>query len=321
MTVNINETEQSRHNKATRAKRPAYTSIAFSISAGLHVILALIMIFGLPKLYTPTPEQQPIPIELEFIDAPIDVDTKSDKVPDNKTRKKLENDKRIDKPKKKYTPPKMTAMAPPKLIKPEPPKPAPKQDTKPTEPEIIKTPDAKKQAIITKKPKTRPKKPKAPKSDKKPDNKPVTEQDEKFSSMLRSLITYDNTDDPDEIKTAPVRQKPKSQIKTWGDEITVSEQDALMHQFEKCWSFQGAGSKRPESLKVEIRLFVNPDRTVRDHEIIDTSLLNSDSYFRSAADAAVRAINNPICRTLRLPENKQDQWDIIVVTFDPSEMF
>ena len=43
--------------------------------------------------------------------------------------------------------------------------------------------------------------------------------------------------------------------------------------------------------------------------------------FRTAAEAAMRAVNNPDCSPLLLPLDKYEQWKEINFTFDFSWMF
>jgi hypothetical protein len=71
---------------------------------------------------------------------------------------------------------------------------------------------------------------------------------------------------------------------------------------------------------LEFRLTVTPDRTVQDAQVVDTMRYNTDTYFRAAADSALRAVRNPRCNPLDLPPQKYEQWKVIVVTFDPRKM-
>jgi hypothetical protein len=73
-------------------------------------------------------------------------------------------------------------------------------------------------------------------------------------------------------------------------------------------------------LIVELIIDVNPDKTVANTDIVDKSRYASDSFFRAAADSAVRAVRNPQCSPLELPEGKYDQWKRIDFTFDPRDM-
>jgi hypothetical protein len=74
-------------------------------------------------------------------------------------------------------------------------------------------------------------------------------------------------------------------------------------------------------MKGQVQIFVNPDRTVKEAIIKNTSKMSIDPYFRTAGEAALRAFNHPNCSTLMLPEDKYDEWNEINFTFDFSWMF
>ena len=82
-----------------------------------------------------------------------------------------------------------------------------------------------------------------------------------------------------------------------------------------------AGAQDSENTVVEVAVVVNPDRTVRSAKIVDQMRYNSDTFYRAAADSAVRALNNPRCTPLNLPPEKYDQWREMTIVFDPKEMF
>ena len=56
-----------------------------------------------------------------------------------------------------------------------------------------------------------------------------------------------------------------------------------------------------------ILIIVNKDRTVNSSSIINKENLN-DPSFRTAAEASLRAVNDPNCSPLNLPIGKYDQW-------------
>ena len=76
-----------------------------------------------------------------------------------------------------------------------------------------------------------------------------------------------------------------------------------------------------QDLAVEVKVVVNQDRTVASAEIVDKSRYNTDSFFRTMADSAVRAVQSPKCSPLRLPEDKYTLWHNMTIVFDPKEMF
>ena len=101
--------------------------------------------------------------------------------------------------------------------------------------------------------------------------------------------------------------------------LSVSEMDAIRQQIARCWLVP-AGAKQGESLAVEIQVRMNPDRTVRDAEVVDYGRMRSDPFFRAAAESALRALRNPSCTPLNLPPEKYETWKSFTITFDPKDM-
>ena len=66
---------------------------------------------------------------------------------------------------------------------------------------------------------------------------------------------------------------------------------------------------------------MNSDGTVRQARIIDQGRLESDPFFRAAAESALRAVLNPRCNPLKLPPEKFKQWQNMTLIFDPQKMF
>ena len=85
----------------------------------------------------------------------------------------------------------------------------------------------------------------------------------------------------------------------------------------------------PENTIFAVRRLIGrnfDDPTVKkDIEAAPFKIVNSeklvDPSFRTAAEAAMRAVNNPDCSPLLLPEGKYDLWKEINFTFDFSWMF
>ena len=75
-----------------------------------------------------------------------------------------------------------------------------------------------------------------------------------------------------------------------------------------------------EDMVVDVRIAVNPDRTLQQATIVDQLRYNTDSVFRAAADAAMRALRNPRCTPLELPPDKYEEWKDTVLTFNPKDM-
>ena len=101
--------------------------------------------------------------------------------------------------------------------------------------------------------------------------------------------------------------------------ITIEEIEKLNQQIYSCLNLN-AGVKDLRNLKPIINIKVNPDRTVKSAELINKDEL-SNPNFKIAAQASLKAINNPKCSPLALPEGKYSQWKEITFTFDFSWMF
>lgn len=168
-----------------------------------------------------------------------------------------------------------------------------------------------------------------------PPEKKKTKQEEKkkevkkeepkkdFSSVLKNL--QDTEEQPQAKPELPDLKLDEQAASdgakaTLGDKMTMSEEDALRRQLEGCWNVP-LGAKDAQELRVEIFMVINQDRTLREAKIVDQSRYNSDSFFRAAADSALRAVRNPSCSPFELPPDKYDVWKTVTVTFDPSQMF
>ena len=104
-----------------------------------------------------------------------------------------------------------------------------------------------------------------------------------------------------------------------GPKMTLDEFEAFEQQMIQCLNLN-AGVSNLENLKPVIYIEVNADRTVKSSRVVNKEKLN-DPSFRTAAEAAMRAVNNPDCSPLLLPHDKYDQWKEINFTFDFSWMF
>ena len=108
-------------------------------------------------------------------------------------------------------------------------------------------------------------------------------------------------------------------VTTSNKKMTISEIDLLRQQLHSCLNLN-VGVANLKEIKPVIFIEVNPDRTVKSAKVVNQERL-SDPSFRTAAEAAMRAVNNPDCSPLLLPEDKYDLWKEINFTFDFSWMF
>jgi hypothetical protein len=150
-----------------------------------------------------------------------------------------------------------------------------------------------------------------------------SEPDKDFSSVLKNLLDAKDTPPAPVVPDAPANKKAAAepgQNAPLGQRMTMSEEDALRNQLERCWNVP-FGAKDAENMIVEIFMVINPDRTLREARVVNLGRYNSDSFFRAAADSALRAVRSPLCSPFHLPPDKYNTWSTVTVTFNPRDMF
>jgi hypothetical protein len=314
-----------------------------TMSVGLHAVVIACAWFGLPHLRSEPPELDDI-VFVKLADLgdvtnvppetrdpareepkPVPVKTKPEPKPKSKS---------------KVVPPPVRSAAIPPPPPPPPPvakpisKPAPAAVVVPKKPAPKPAPRPKpKTAAAAPRPLPRPQsRPVEPRSDTPPPRpKPPPKKKEppaprKFSSLLKNL----KQEAPKPV--APVEKK-KSLVERAREAarnqstrdfdpnaaVTVSEIQAVRQQLAQCWNV-AAGARRADALSVEIEMVMNSDATVREARVVDASRMNSDPYFRAAAESALRALGHPDCIPLKLPLDKYDVWKNFTFNFDPSKM-
>lgn len=291
--------------------------IAISLSFLLHLSVALILTYGLPHFSEPPTIDAARIVAVEFVEIAEktesnkkesrvknkDEQTKSKTVrPDNKPKPK-------DRPDKPKSAPTVNAKSQPLTVRDN------KSNVPPPPSEEVSVPEEKpepKRSLAPSKPSKPNKRPKRPDP-----KKEAAKQQQAFDSVLKNLqISEESSSAEDEGEN---QQTAAPQTPTLGQRITISELDALRSQLAGCWNVL-AGANFDKALVVYIKLYMNPDRTIRRYEIKDKLRYSTDSFFKAAADSAVRAVNNPSCSPLNLPPGKYDQWKEITIKFDPREM-
>lgn len=260
--------------------------ISITFSAAFHVMVVTLAVFGLPFV-----------ARHEFIIPPPTVIDYIDISKVTETNKVLP--KPVMKPEEKPLPP-----APPKNVASAAVVPVPVQKPQAEE---------KKDAKPALDPNALPDKSKTVKKEEK-----KQEEAKDFSSVLKNLI--DPKDKASDMKTKEKTASPKGQNVPLGARLTMSEEDALRSQLEKCWNVP-FGAKDAENMKVEVLMVINRDRTLRDARVLNQSRYNSDTFFRAAADSALRAVRSPLCSPFNVPPDKYDTWNTVTVTFNPKDMF
>ena len=173
-------------------------------------------------------------------------------------------------------------------------KPERKPDPKPT---------PKKPPVPDSKPKPKPKP--QPKPDTKPKDTKKAKPEEKAalqSNALKSLMQeIDNTKNLDIGETTQSAMiKEGTQVNNMGIEggnsngsylsdLTITETDAIASLLRQNWNLD-PGAIGLENMRVEIRVYLNRDGSIKKIEFLDMSRFNSDPSYRSVAESAQRAI-------------------------------
>ncbi len=155
------------------------------------------------------------------------------------------------------------------------------------------------------------------KKEKKVINEKKNNEISKAESILKSI---------EKIKSQKSKSKEKSEkeekIETkstnLGEKLTISEKDAIRRQFYSCWIVP-AGAKNIKDYKVSIKLSLNSSGEVISSKLMN-KLNNVDTFFRTLAESAIRAVNHPNCRRLKVPKRKYETWKEMILDFDPSLM-
>ena len=268
----------------------------------LHIFVIVVGMVSMPFI-AKDPIIVPPPVTVEIVD--IDEITQSKRNPSR--RAKAPEQQKPQPPQSKPKPPKVVAKKAPNMLKPAPP------DLKD---KVASPREASEVAALKRKDI---KKPDIPKP-KKEEPKPAPSQSDDFQSLLKNL-TPDASEEVDrsEADNPDLNQEHTPFLPRIGERITISEEDALRRQLGQCWNVL-AGAKYAEDLAVEVRVVVNPDRTVQQAYIVDRGRYGRDPAFRAAADAALRALRNPRCTPLALPPEKYESWKTTIIRFDPKEM-
>jgi hypothetical protein len=270
-------------------------------SACLHLAIFALAVYGLPRLFQPTPATE-VPITVDLVTVAAETNAPPP-APARKPAVIARKAPPTPMPKVKKPAPKAVKAPPP----PPPPPPLPKAKKLPLS-EILKSVK-----------KTTPEKP----SIKKPVEPP---REERFASVLKTIdaLRRPPAPSPDPGRAdIPERVTAKSFAPPSSHNpdkpLTISEIDPQRRQNGACWNLP-VGAREMRNLIVELWLEINRDGTVRHARVVDTERMGSDPFFRSAAESALRAVRNPRCSPLRLPADKYDLWKTMVLKFDPKEL-
>lgn len=260
---------------------------SWKISVLLHFVLFLVAAFGLPAILPDLEDPKPLVMTVDIL--PI-----SEMTNVKPSQKPIQEKKAPQKPQPK-----------PK----EPPKP------KPVEKEEVKEKpfDPEEEAEVVEKKKEEPKK-----------EEPKKKEEKSFEDLLKDLKK-----DADKTEEKGKDQEAQEENKTISDApydntmpLSLSEEDALRNAYTPCWS-PPAGGLDAEKQIVIVRAQYRPDGVLIDAQIDSSqkSRYNSDVPFRTAADAAMRAVKHPTCNPLKnLPPSIYAKLKDTKITFDPRRM-
>ena len=285
-------------------------------SALLHIFIMIVAVTGLPFLNHNNNFIIPTPIAIEIL--PIAAETRAPKPAPIPVKKENKDKPIAEQP--KPTPPVTPPTPEPTPLKPQPEtKPEPLQDVNPKPiadavplPQPKPQPKPEPQLKPIEPPPTPPTRPK-PKIVK--DSTPQKSYDDVLKNIMKMKPAVTNDDKADNKITDNVSQD----VGKVGPALTMSEMDALRQQIKGCWAIN-PGAKDIENFVVTIKIIVNPDRTIRDAKTIANNSFSYNGFYQSFAESALRAVLNPLCSPLKLPEGKYEQWKDLELNFTPSDL-
>jgi outer membrane biosynthesis protein TonB len=254
-----------------------YTNTGYLLSVGLHVGVVLLGALSLPYMNREIPETPPLIVDL----VPIEDITSAAPKPTPEP---------APEPAPVMPEPPAPVEAPPPDTIPPPPKPEPPKPEKAPEP----------------KPKPPPPKPK-PKPEK-------TRQDD--VALLQKLLKDMSKNQPKPQQQATESKAPPSNniAPNISDRASMTELDAIRRHIEGCWRID-PGKEGIENLAAVIKVFINPDGSVQQAQIVDMTRYFADSAFRTFANSARNAVLG--CGNIPISRERYDLFKEIEMNFSP----
>ncbi|MEK9796222.1 MAG: cell envelope integrity protein TolA [Alphaproteobacteria bacterium] len=289
------------------------------VSAGGHAAVILFAQFGLHLFFTPPPVTATIiPVDvvrLDDVTRPPEAATPEPEPKPETTRT-------------------ATPQPPPRPPQPLPEPPRPPETRKVAKantvlpPPVVVPPEPKNKALEPQPdPKSEPKPDPASQTAKvKPKAKPTPPAPRRdFGSVLKDLAARETK------RKTPQRSKKPATVTKKDDEAPQQSQVAqrasirevdrlglmIRQQISPCWS-PPPGAQDADTLLVSLQIAVDQQGNVSRVDVVDSTRMALDNYFRSAAEAARRAVLK--CAPLQLPAEQYDIWKDIKFNFDPSKM-
>lgn len=267
----------------------------------LHALLLLFVIFGLPAWLEPEQLSEPQAITVEILPITDITNVKpSEETPAPKEEEKEEA--------KLEQPPRPTEEKPKE-------KPQPRAKTEEKKPEPIPAPEKPNEKAEKKKP-----------EEKKKEKKKKEPTEEDLMAVLKSVKKTASAEQPEQAPDKEKKADSSADSKSFSQQynpnlpLSLSEKDAIRSQIAKCWTVP-AGAKNAHELIVVLQVEVERDGSVAKVQLAEVSKrrASGDTFFRAAADSAIRAVKK--CSPLKhLPPEKYHSWQMMELTFDPKEM-
>lgn len=288
------------------------TSRGMRISLGMHAVLLLLVMFGLPAFFKAQRDAEPVVLSVEIM--PLGEKTNL-KPASPAPAPKIETPKEQPKPAEEQP-------------KPQPPKPTQTSDAalkmpEPVTPKEVVSPDALKEDKKVEKPKDEPKPQPEAADTKKAKDEPTLEDILKDVAKAAKPATPQTppAKEPAEKSAAPAQDKSTSKNTSTNYDasmpLSMSERDMIMSQIQRCWNIP-AGAKNAKELAVVISVRLNADGSLISATLAEgQARYASDSFFRAAADSAIRSVK--LCTPLQnMRAETYGSWKEFELNFDPS---
>lgn len=292
----------------------------------IHFLVVVFVIYGLPALIEPLPEEVPV-ISVDVVNiadianGPV-VKHKKTPTPPDPTPQEQPPEQKVAQDEPPPPPPaaKETPPPPPPPPPPEPPPPPP-----PPPPEPVKTPTPPPPPP----PKVVPPPPPPP-----PPPKPVKEvSKDDFAAMINKTIGADKpkptpapaakpaTPSPKQTQTAnatPANSPASNAEHTDDRPLSTTQLAAIEAAIKPCWNID-PGALNAGSLRVDVHVTLSSDGTVQAAELMDRVRYATDQRYRAAADSVRRALLNQKCNPLPIPPDRMADFRNFTATFDPKD--
>jgi len=98
------------------------------------------------------------------------------------------------------------------------------------------------------------------------------------------------------------------------DKASMTELDAIRRHIEDCWRID-PGKEGLENMAADIKVFINPDGSVQQAQIVDTARYLTDSAFRTFVTSARNAVLG--CGNIPISPQRYNLFKEITMTFSP----